>query len=415
MIGPLTFRHGGGDGLKIAETIEFLTQIHKSWDGTEQRAALRTRPRRMVSYDYIGMESWQSQYIRALAYSQQTQLLQIPLWHAATRTKQKYYSGGVSFSVPAESVWQYRGCSNAQLWLSDGYGGTLFPINVVASDGTVHLKKQFDNDWHAGATIACPVAWGIFSQEDKYTNTTSQFASVTMNIELMREQQAPTFPPAMDEYHYEPAKQLWGHGLPAVYNGAELFLTPPSWTDEMQANFKRNAFRLDNSTGTFRYDLRSADPQETREIEYVMKEKREINNLQRFFYRCKGRYKSFFAPTWLQDVELVADAEAGDNFLLAKWSLYWKYFSVGQRRKTLVVFDKDFSAQIITVAGYATNETGEFGKIYLDSPLRKPIRINNTLMISYLCRYRLDNDSMITDYQTTDVALTSLTMMEVTE
>ena len=57
---------------KIVEKLEYKTQIHTAWDGTEQRMALRSEPRRFVSYDYIGNETWQSQYLRMLTFGQQT-------------------------------------------------------------------------------------------------------------------------------------------------------------------------------------------------------------------------------------------------------------------------------------------------------------------------------------------------------
>lgn len=400
---------------KITETIAFLTQIHTAWDGTEQRAALRSKPRRSVSYDYISMKPWQSQYLRALTYSQQTQLFQIPLWHTACQVETEIYKSQANIPIETNRIWQYRGCSNVMLWLSDTYGGTLYPLEYVAGEGALGFGKQIERDWKRKQATVAPVAWGILSQSDKYINYTGDISSMTLTVELMRESLAPAFPTAYDENHNEKTKQLWGRGLPEKYNGAELFLLPPSWTEDMNANYSRLANRLDNETGQLRYDLRSPDPIETREIEYVLKSRQEINNLQRFFYRCKGRLHSFYAPTWLNDVELAYDAPAGQNYLLTKWTEYWKYFATCKRRKTLVVFDKDFTGRIIKIAGYSTNDTGEYGKIYLESPLPAPLRKNDTLMISYLCRYRHDNDTMTTDYETVNIATTSFTLTEVTE
>lgn len=401
--------------MKIAETIDFLTQVHTAWAGVEQRAALRARPRRSVAYDYIGMNSWQSQYLRALSYSQQTQLFQIPLWHAAVAAQGEIYTGETSIRMAKENLWQYRGCSNIMLWLTDEYGGTLFPVTTMASDGILGLGKQIDTDWHAGRTTVCPVAWGVLSQTSKFTNYTGAATSMTLEVEIMREQQAPTLPAAVDEYHDEEMPRLWGNNLPASYNGVELFLWPPAWVDDMTADASRLANRLDNKTGFFRYDLRSTDPNETRELPFVLKGRNEINNMQRFFCRCKGKWRSFFAPTWLQDVELAMDAPAGQNYLLAQFPRYWQYFATGQRRKTLIVFSRNFTNQIIKVAGYTTDETGTYGKIYLETPLKQPLTIKDTLMISYLCRYRHDSDAMTTDYETVDVAQTTFTLMEVTE
>ncbi|VBB05562.1 Hypothetical protein LUCI_0772 [Lucifera butyrica] len=401
--------------MNLSERIEFLTQIHTAWDGTEQRAALRLQPRRYVSYEYIGVKNWQSQYLRALTYTQQTQKLQFPLWHGAARLKRKAEPGGQTVHLDTDQLWAYRGCSGVMLWTNDTVGGMPYALQTIASDGVLGLKEEMADAWAAGKTVVCPLAWGVLQQEDKYTNEHSLLTTMQINVELLPGQLAPDFPQALDEFHDEPVSQIWGKDLPTQYQGSELFLTPPPWTKEITANFQRNANRLDNNSGVFLYDLKSTDPTETKEIEYVLTSRVEINNLQRFFCRCQGRLKSFWAPTWLSDVELAAAAPAGQNFLLAKWPLYWKYYSAGQRRKNLVVFKKDGSGQLLSIAGYGIDSTGERGKLYLDSPLSSPLESEEVLMLSYLCRYRLDNDTLTTDYDTVDVATMTFNLAEVTE
>lgn len=418
--GYLTFRRGGGDTLadennKISETLEFLTQIHKSWDDTEQRAALRTRPRRSVAYEYIGMKSKQSQYLRSLAYSQQNQIIQLPLWHAADKLKNKLWTSQASLQIPVENLWQYRGCSGLILWMNDEFGGTYYPLKEFSSNGLAALNKQATADYEPGRTVICPVAWGVLSQADRYTHMTGEITSINIHMEMMREAQAPMFPLALNEQHDEPEKKLWGRNLPTEHNGFELLLRPPVWASSLNSDFARSANRLDNLTGFFRYDVKSPESTETKEIDYLLKGRNEINNIQRFFCRCKGRLHSFYAPTWLQDAEIISDSPAGSTFILVKYSMYWKYYSQSKRRKKLIVFYKDMSALIVNVAGYTTDDTGEYGKIYLESPLTRAINRKNVLMISYLCRYRLNSDSLTINYETVELATTSIPFAEVTQ
>ena len=395
--------------------MEFLTQIHTAWDNTEQRAALRPVPRRYFSYEYIGIETWQSQYLRALTYSQQTQLIQFPLWHAGTELTREATAGDDAIHIPVERIWGFRNISAVTLWQSDAEGGPVLSLRSIASDGTLGLTKELKANWHPGTCSVIPLAWIVLQQEDKFVNVHSMQTTMQINGELIANQGAPAFPAAMDEYHDEPLKLFWGSGLPATYQGGEIFLVPPPWTENVSASFSRNANRLDNKTGVFKYDLKSTDPSETKEIEYVATSRVEISNLQRFFCRCKGRLKSFWAPTWLSDVELAEDAPAGQSYLLVQWPMYWKYYTNGQRRKTLVAFMQGGSCRILKIAGYALDETGLRGKIYLDEPLKQLLTRAETVMLSYLCRYRLDSDTMVTDYETVDVATMTFGMKEVNE
>lgn len=400
---------------QLSETLEFLTQIHRSWDGTEQRASLRPVPRRYLSYEYIGTKTWHSQYLRALTYSQQTQLLQFPLWHAAATLTTDAYAGSSVLAVQPNKLWGYRGCSGVMLWQNDSLGGEIFRLIGLTSDGTLAIGKELTENWYRGQATICPVGWGVLQQEDKYVNVHSTLTTMQINVELIIDQEAPLFPTVMDEYHAESFELPWGRGIPAQYQGAEVFMTPPPWTDDITASFFRNANRLDNKSGTFRYDLKSIDPSETKTITYVATSRAEINNFQRFFYRVRGRLRSFWAPTWLSDLELAEDAPPGRNYLLVKWPLYWKYYAQGQRRKTLVAFRRDGTARIIKIAGYSTDISGELGKVYLDEQLKLPILRKDILMLSYLCRYRLDSDTLVTEYETTDVANMTLSMTEVSQ
>lgn len=400
---------------QLSETLEFLTQIHRSWDGTEQRAALRPVPRRYLSYEYIGVKTWQSQYLRALTYSQQTQLLQFPLWHAAATLTTNAPAGTSVLAVQPDKLWGYRGVSGVMLWQNDSLGGEVFRLNGLASDGTIAIGKELTENWHHGQAAICPVGWGVLQQEDKYVNVHSTLTTMQINVELIMDQEAPLFPAALDEYHAEPFVLPWGQGFPVQYQGAEVFMMPPPWTDDISASFSRNANRLDNQTGVFRYDLKSTDPSETKAIDYITTSRAEINNLQRFFYRVRGRQKSFWAPTWLSDLELAEDALAGRNYLMVKWPLYWKYYALGQRRKSLIAFMRDGSARLIKIAGYSTDLSGDLGKVYLDESLKQPLLSKDILMLSYLCKYRLDSDVLTTNYETTDVANMTFGMTEVSQ
>lgn len=399
--------------MKTSESIEFLTKIYTAWDNTEQRQALRTRPRRSIALDYIGLNPAQSQYIRSLAYMGQTQLIQLPVWFASHRLDTPCYAADFSVKIPQSLVWQCRGCDYIQLMKSQNDGGEIFPVKQYFADGTITLNKKFAKEWAPGSTVFTPVGWFVLSQEDKYSNTSGMVASGTLNFEFMKETAAPMIPDAVSQEHDEETQLLFGRDLPKVYNGSELFITPPDWANGFTANFKRNANRLDNKPGVFIYDVKSNNPVETRQLDFITIGRPEINNLQRFFCRQKGRLHSFYAPTWLDDIELVNDAEKGDILLYTTFPYFYKYYQSGERRKTILVFYRDGTTQILKVAGYSTDDTGTHGKIILSQGLKKPIYRRNVGLISFLCKYRFDTDVMTTNYTSQETAAATLTFAEV--
>lgn len=398
---------------KIIEKIQFLTQIHKSWDGSEQRMALRTKPRKFISYDYIGMETWQSQYLRMLTFGQQNQLIEFPLWHAACALEENQYKGQAVIKIPQKVLWQYRNVGSIELWTNDRLGGAKYNINYLTANGLVGLAKQLLSDWPAYSTTVIPVIKGVLQQEDKFVNLHSEITTMMLNIELIQNQNSPEFPPAWDEFHEENIPKETYHGLPATFMGSDLFRYEPPWLDDITLNFNRNANRIDNKTGIFRYDFKSLDTAETKQIQYVGISRAEVYNLQRFFIRSKGMFKSFYMPTWVNDFELVRDAPGGQIYLLVTFNLFWKYYAKSKRRKTIVVFYTGGTAEILKIAGYSVD--GKYGKIYLENPLRNPVIKKKIAMISFLCRYRFGSDELVTDYETTEAATMDFTFVEVDE
>lgn len=402
---------------KIVEKLEYKTQIHTAWNGSEQRMALRSEPRTFVSYDYIGAETWQSQYLRMLTFGQQTQRIQFPLWHAKCELEIKQYKGQANITIPTAALWGYRNIGSVMLWTNDRDGGVKYDIKYITANGVIGLTKQLTSDWEAFSTVVVPVFYGVLQQEDNYSNTHSNLSTMTINLELLQNQNAPAFPPAWDEFHVETTMRdtCPDRGLPDTYMGAEVFKDEPPWLDNIAANYSKNANRLDNETGVFRFDLKSYDTAETRQIKYMGISRAEGYNFQRFFMRCKGMLKSFYAPTWMNDLELAGDMPSGQIYLLVNFNMFWKYYAKSKRRRTIVIFYLNGTCEILKIAGYSIGDTGKYGKIYLENPLTHSLLKKQVAMISFFCRYRFGNDALTIDHDTLEISTMDLNFVEVDE
>lgn len=397
---------------RIIEKIEYLTQIHTAWDGTEQRLALRDLPRRYITYEYIGMKSPESQYLRALTNNMQTKLIGFPFWHATRLLTETLWQGASQIELTPEDLWNYRDCMGVLLDGNEEKGQLL--IRSISSNGTLRLKKQLRRSYLAYKTVAIPVFYGLLNQEDNYTNLTSNLTDMLLNVELLRQGNELVLPEALDEFHY-PRPVFWkAKNAPEEYLGAELFLLEPTWGDDIASSYFRNANRLDNQTGFVRYDLKSKDTTEVKKIAYASIGRADIQFLQRFFYRCKGAWKSFWMPTWLNDIDLAEDALSGSE-LFAEFDLYWQFYTTNSRRKHVIVFFKDGTIEFLKIAGYTTDETGKRGRIFLENALKRPMRRKDISMISFLCRFRFNSDTLTMDYETTRDANTEIELKEVNE
>ncbi len=398
----------------IAETLTFKTQIHKAWNSSEQRMAMRNYPRRSIAYDYYGMNAAQSQYLRALVYNKSREQIEFPLWHAACSLTKPAYLGHFQVNISPQDLWGFYGCSGILFWKNDILGGDRYYLHSLTALGDIVLTEELEKNYDKVQTTICPVAYGYLKPEDNYSAYTASHTTMQLNVELNVNYPAMPLPMSLNEDNY----QYWEFTTPyqkaivSSYQGIAVFPIAPSWNADIPATFSKNVNELDNGSGIVKYDVKSSDSSETKEIEYVLSSKSEITNFQRFFMRCKGMLKSFYAPTWLNDIVLARDATRGMNYLLTEWPLFWKYYSSTIRRKLIMVFLKNGEVVIITVAGYSVDENGT-GKVFLDSPLPITIRMADVVMISFLCRYRFASDSLTMLYDTTGIATTTVSFLEV--
>ena len=402
----------------ISEKLSYLTQIHTSWDGTEQRHALRQEPRRYIAYDYTGMKEARSQYLRALIYHSQTTAIRFPMWHAITLLQDTMYAGQAIIMIPREFIWCYRNIGSVELWLDDERGGKAFEFQYIGADGRLVLTSILTDNWKRHNAKVMPVFYGVLAKDDSFTSRNDAISEMTLNLELLREQNAPEyFPEEYDEWHDETVAPPWNfrHGLPAEYMGAEVWRYTPQWADNLDANFAKNANRIDYETGVFKFDAKSYNPQENREIKYLLHSRQMINNVQRFFMRHKGAWKSFYAPTWVSDFVLKSDGIQGSAVLEVELPWFWKYYNKSSRRKKICVMYKDGTSEIYEVAGYSRDEANTYGMIYLENELRRNIRRQDVRLICFWCRYRFDGDDLNIDYETATTATVSLTLKEVDE
>lgn len=401
---------------RITETIEFLTQVHTSWNETEQRMALREHPRRSISYRYTGMSNTTSEYLRALCNGQQTQQLEFPLWQAARLLPYDRWASQAHIQLSTSDVWDYRDCH--AFLLADNYDGnqinsSRFELRGITSNGFLEMGKTFTTDWKKERTLVVPVFWAILNQEDSYTNVTASTADLCINVEVMPSISAVKLPTACDEYNYPRLTFDEAKNAENEYDYVELFMMPPSWYQDENISYSRNANRLDNNTGYFRYDLKSTATTTARAIDFHCKTKEEIHFLQRFFYRCKGQWKSFYMPTWTSDVVLARDAQQGDQVLYGKFFYYYRYYGSNSRRKLIIVFYYDGTIDIIKLVGWSVDNDSRTSKIYLERGLKKTLRRKDIRMISFLCRVRHNSDSMRTEYETRQAASISFEVKEV--
>ena len=130
-----------------------------------------------------------------------------------------------------------------------------------------------------------------------------------------------------------------------------------------------------------------------------------------FFNLIKGRYKSFYCPSWVNDFTPISNIEFGSVYIDAADT--YRYYGSTSRKKHVIVFTKDWKSYILEIMNITVETVNDkrIGKIIFVSASK--IELDNILMISYLNLVRFDSDDLKINYESTEVANVNLSFAEV--
>ena len=366
------------------------------------------------------MNSSEAQWLRAQLRKKQNNFEFIPMWHDVAYLSEDFL-GGKSMYIDPEYMIGFHNCDAIEIFAHDDvmhHEGINITKKVKKYENNIiHLKTVLDKKLNKKNTwilplIRCSVQTPL-SSSYIYSNGT--------NIKMIYEDigYKPTFD--INSQYYEQYNYLVDgfnrYNLPPSYNGRQVFLNTPQWLDDDSLTLKvsKNVNKLDNDTGIFKYDLKNTNSYDTHEITVLLRNKRMINNIIKFFTKVKGQFKSFYCPSWANDFNLAQSIKKGSNYIYTDLSEMYRYYMENGRNKKIVVFTNDWKSYIFDISAYAYEkiEDKKCGKLLLGSSSPVNIPIKNVRMVSFFNLVRFDSDEMQINYESNIAATVQLSMKEV--
>lgn len=409
-------------GNSITEKYEYLTDIIISYDGHEQRIKTRQYPRHLLSFDYPAMDCLQAQWLRGLGRMRQSDYWYIPMWQSPIHLRDDYI-GGSALYIREKDMYSLRDCEYIEIFVTDDINSNVSGKNIVRQvevyhDGIIGLKKAIkDRILYKGNTWIYPLKRCSVQPMGNLSYLFSNGTEVTHNFEDLLD-----IPPVVrvpDKYlvNYETYKSKNRWKLPDGIDNYEILQIEPTWADDeaVKLGVDKAVNRLDNETGKFWYDLKNRNSYDIHTYQYVLLNQEMIHNMIRFFHKICGKWKAFYYPTWVNDIQSKDDLNAGSNSIIVDWINIGDYYSLNSRRKKIVIFTKDWKSYIYDILSYdrVSIDNKLYGRITLQRPFTTTILKSNILMISFLNFVRLDDDELQLNYESNEVANTTLVMKEI--
>lgn len=307
-------------GAPSTETLEWLTDVLTSNDGTEQRIQLRLTPRQAIDSSYpISRQNIKT--MQNLVYGWLDRTYAVPLWTQSQRVS-VVNSGNVINVDTRYGAYALKGL--VHVWQSANKQN-IYEIESLTSNSI---------------TTTTPI-------EEDYKN------ALVMPVVLADMTGEPTISGNLDEGYLKTGYLVNNNPfvtetVPAQYKGNDLYLDQLLMPDDgVEDVYFKRIDTIDNETGS---PVNFSPWKHTRTKRTVLYETfglEEMRSFLGFLYRRCGRLRPFWQPTFAQDLKLVYQDRILEELRIVPES----YTQYAKDRKNLVFWLKDGTSQIREVFG----------------------------------------------------------------
>lgn len=371
-------------------TYEYKTEIFEVREGVEQRRALRTRPRKTLTFsaDLVGSVMRSADYIVSYGQSKRLAFTEYTLSLPTIAP----YVDGQPFSVGDAPEWL-----EPDLIVCVSNGLTKEIVTVRKWDFTsITLDGLVSKDWPIGTTIT-PVRVGRIASSLTFSRPVSKVASLKILL---------TETPGSEEPVHPLSQSLIP---PRLYRRQEVLDRRPNWVSPVESTLIGSDDQVDYTVGVTSYfafkDFNVRDVVAT----FIGKSRDDVAKLTDLFNRMKGARGVFYAPTWSQDFTLAETPDPNADSVLVEGTEVADLFELNRVYRNLVFigYNDIYPAGIVSIVAEGSNSRITLDTIY-------PVPSTDTLnTVSWLLMYRFTSDILTVNWRSDSVADFNLSLRTV--
>lgn len=377
----------------VKETLAFLTDIITALDGDEQRIALRKQPRQLFEVVYA-LDGNDRQRMQALLMDWTDSVFGFPLWHEKLSLTAAVSTGATQYNVAGADDVDLRVGGLAIVFTNS----TTFDVVKIVSktDTLITVEDPSVNAYSLGTTLMPLRSATIVGQQSgqRAQNNLEQFKiifEVTDNDTGALTGSTTAYP---------------------THNGRVLFSNCNVMSGQMAETFRRRIYRIDNKTG--KVNLSSAWDRNKRSHQkgFVFRNRSEIIDFRRVLVALNGRQKSFYIPTFIEDLEVKANLVISANTMDIELIGYERFIQ-SRIPKTIfrITFTDDTSLVRVVQSAAGVDSTTE--RLTLDTTWPAGRTVAEIERVEFYELVRFDADNFVMNYPRIGLAQSQVPVVQV--
>ncbi|QSR34760.1 hypothetical protein CFI10_07080 [Marinobacterium iners] len=320
----------------LIEGRDYKTDVMRSRDGTEQRRALRSKPRKNVSFEVL-LEGRDAANFDYLMTALQPHVLLLPMWQRSHRLAVAVSAGGNTLQLTQPVSYERR--SGDYLVLHrNGEEPEAQQIETVAADRlSVTLVDTLESNWPAFTSVY-PAELAQLRSRFTGRRLTSGLLRAGLDFSCLVDSRAPGTSSLTADL---------------VISDLEVLIRPVNWGSTPEIGYNWAPVMVDAELGPSAYETDGDVAIRTRKGEVLTESRDEVDWWLAFFDRCRGRQRPFLMPTWF-DLHLQTPVTPGAIFEVPGTEL-GMYLSSDPVHTHLMVRKRDRSLAFFEITALTAN------------------------------------------------------------
>lgn len=313
------------------ELWEFRTRIDEHLDGTEQRESLRKRPRQVFRNEYL-LDGDERQRLQVQLFGWQASVFAVPVWHEQTETTAAASIGATTLSVLATTDYDYRVGGLAVVFESPTKFDVLV-VSAVTSTSVSFATTPLTQAYSTRATVM-PVRVCTIRKAVTASRLPVKVERVSIEFETIDN----------DTGAMSGSTSGWStHGGKVLLDDSNFML------GEVPETYEQRTHVLDNGTGVPFQSSRWTRHKRAHQRGFVARTQAEIAKVKRLLLSLDGRRVSFWIPTFIEDLTVVASLAATTSVMDIGHIGYARFAAGIQPKATFRITFADGSSLLRTV------------------------------------------------------------------
>lgn len=264
----------------ILERLTWLTDVLSSQSGAEQRRAMRLSPRREFEGQFY-LTGRERQAFDIGTFMAGGVDWYIPIWHEVVHLAGVLNAGALALPIP-DTDREFRAGDYVLLRGKDSFAYEVVQL-LSTNDSDLKLISPTEQTWGIGTRVY-PLRLGRLIEQPQVVKHTDTFMELHAGFRVMEHNDFPANP-TLD-----------------TYAGFPVLTKRPNETEDLTHQYVRLMAELDGALGKVNSTDLAGRGFTTQQYRWALYGRPANAEFRRFLYAMRGRWKTFWLPTFMSDL-----------------------------------------------------------------------------------------------------------------